>query len=217
MDKNADRLALLEEIEKTMDDYGTSPETPDRGNSYQTNNLDTFTENSRRMLNSEGAEQRDLESLQNWLDGNACLARQESAYLDAPLDMVSLAPCKDSAVSQLEVWVENKLIRFYQNFRNNPQHNLSVDPNVYLYSGHLIRRIARAFLLVLITALLLLPVVICNLISGTSVRIVIIMFSTITYLSILSGLTRSRTMELVLAGATYTTVLIVFVSGSNGM
>lgn len=128
MDKNADRLALLEEIEKTMDDYGTSPETPDRGNSYQTNNLDTFTENSRRMLNSEGAEQRDLESLQNWLDGNACLARQESAYLDAPLDMVSLAPCKDSAVSQLEVWVENKLIRFYQNFRNVWTHSLSIRP-----------------------------------------------------------------------------------------
>jgi hypothetical protein len=80
--------------------------------------------------------------------------------------------------------------------------DLSVDPNVYLYSGRLIKRIARVILLSLITSLLLMPVVICNVTSTISIRIVIIMISTIVYLSILAELTRSRTMELVLAGAT---------------
>lgn len=73
---------------------------------------------------------------------------------------------------------------------------------MYLYSGRLIERIARVLLLSLITSLLLMPVIICNMTDTTSIRIVIVMVSTIVYLSILAELTRSRTMELVLAGAT---------------
>jgi hypothetical protein len=46
------------------------------------------------------------------------------------------------------------------------------------------------------------PIIVCNIISSFSIRIVIIIVSTIFYLLILSGLTKSRTMELVLAGAT---------------
>jgi uncharacterized membrane protein YhaH (DUF805 family) len=71
-----------------------------------------------------------------------------------------------------------------------------------LYSGALIKRAARAVLLSLITALLLMPVAICNITNKTSVRIVVVMISTIVYLVVLSELTKSRTMELVLAGAT---------------
>ena len=87
-------------------------------------------------------------------------------------------------------------------------YDLSVDPNVYLYSGRLIKRIARAILLSLITSLLLMPVVICNITSTGSIRIVIVMMFTVVYLSILSELTRSKTMELVLAGATYVSATI---------
>jgi hypothetical protein len=80
---------------------------------------------------------------------------------------------------------------------------MSDDPNVYIYSGPLIQSIAKALLLLLITLLLLMPVVVCNIISTTSVRIVVVMVSTVSYLLVLSVLTKSRTMELVLAGATY--------------
>lgn len=84
----------------------------------------------------------------------------------------------------------------------NHFHGLSNDANVYLYSGHLIKRVAKALLLFLITLLLLMPVVICNIIGAISIRIVVVMASTISYLLILSGLTESKTMELILAGAT---------------
>lgn len=57
-------------------------------------------------------------------------------------------------------------------------------------------------LLFLITLLLLMPVVICNIINTISVRIVIVMISTVSYLLILSGLTKLRTTELMLAAAT---------------
>ena len=69
------------------------------------------------MLSFGPAQQRDVESLQNWLDGTGCLAREETAYLTHDRELVSLAPPCDSAVSQLEVWVEDKLIRFCSGFR----------------------------------------------------------------------------------------------------
>lgn len=91
----------------------------------------------------------------------------------------------------------------YTNKKNQNRHyNLPVDPNIYLYSGRLIKRIACVMLLSLITSLLLMPVVICNITSAISVRIVIIVISTMSYLSILAELTQSKTMELVVAGAT---------------
>ena len=79
---------------------------------------------------------------------------------------------------------------------------MSTDPNVYLYFGPMIKQTARALLLFLVTCLLLIPVVICNIISTTSIRIVVVMLSTISYLFILSELTHSKTIELILAGAT---------------
>ena len=69
------------------------------------------------MLSLSPAEQRDVESLQNWLDGNGCLAKEESAYLTHYGELVSLAPTRDSAILQLETWVETRLIRFWRNFR----------------------------------------------------------------------------------------------------
>lgn len=80
---------------------------------------------------------------------------------------------------------------------------MSNDPNVYIYPGRLIQRIAKAILLFFITLLLLAPVVICNIIKTPLVRILVVMVSTITYLIVISAFTKSRTIELVLAGATY--------------
>ena len=57
-----------------------------------------------------------MESLQNWLSGTGCLAREETAYLEHR-ELVSLAPAGDGAMVQLEAWVETQLIRFYSGFR----------------------------------------------------------------------------------------------------
>ncbi|KAF3032014.1 hypothetical protein E8E11_000637 [Didymella keratinophila] len=104
---------------------------------------------------------------------------------------------------------------FYRGFRKASDYDLPKDPNVYLYTGHLIKRTARVLLLSLITSLLLMPVVICNLIDTTSVRIGIVLVFTIIYLTVLAELMQPKTMELVVAGATYATILIVFVSGTD--
>lgn len=86
---------------------------------------------------------------------------------------------------QLEAWVENKVIRFWPSFQKvrtglrhlirltitlNHIHNVSKDPNVYIYSGARIQHTARVVLLLLIILLLLVPVVVCNIVSTTSGR-----------------------------------------------
>ncbi|KAI1376850.1 hypothetical protein F4677DRAFT_76026 [Hypoxylon crocopeplum] len=196
-DRNPDRIALLSEIESSLGDY------------------DQFVERTSRMLSYGHAQRRDRESLHNWLGGTGSLARDETAYLTHRHELVSLAPTGDAAVSQLETWVEDKLIHF--GFLQSRLHASSADSNVFCHSGSLIKQLAKSLLLVLITLLLMMPIIICNILTTTTARIVIVMASTITYLLILSGLTRSKTMELILAGATYATVLIVFVSGTSGI
>ncbi|KAH8158977.1 hypothetical protein CIB48_g9271 [Xylaria polymorpha] len=129
------------------------------------------------MLSLAPGQERDVESLQNWLGGTGCLAREETEYLTSQ-ELMSLAPTSDSALTQFETWVEGKFIQFYTGFR-------------------------KSFVSVLDPLLLLTPVVICNIISTISGRIVIVIASTVFYLVILSGLTKSRTMELTVAGATY--------------
>lgn len=57
-------------------------------------------------------------------------------------------------------------------------------------------------MLFLITFLLLTPVVICILVDNTPARILIIITSTALYLMALSRLTRTKMLELTLAGAT---------------
>jgi hypothetical protein len=80
--------------------------------------IDQFAERTHRMLSYGCAQQRDVKSLQNWLDGTGCLAREEAAYLTHQKELASLAPVTDSAVTQLEAWVEDKLVRFYIGFRS---------------------------------------------------------------------------------------------------
>lgn len=80
--------------------------------------VDNFIERTRRVLDWKSAEQRDIRSLRNWLDGTGCIAREEEAYLGHTNDLCSLAPVNDHALRQIEHWVEEKLIRFYHGFRN---------------------------------------------------------------------------------------------------
>ncbi|KAI1204900.1 uncharacterized protein F4807DRAFT_445525 [Annulohypoxylon truncatum] len=196
-DRNADRLSTLSEIEAALIDY------------------DQLIEHTNRILNLQLTERRDIESLQNWVDATGCLSKDETAYLSYPNELVCLVPVLDSVARQFETWVEDKLVRYLHCFRRNRFHDLSSDPNVYIYTGLLIRRTAKALLVVLTTLLLMLPVVICNVISIISVRITVIVLATVSYLLILSYLVKSRTMELILGGATYATILIVFVSGTT--
>lgn len=70
------------------------------------------------MLRLQPAERRDVASLQNWVEATGCLAREETGYLTYRSDLASLAPVVDSAVLQLETWVTDKLVQYWQGFRS---------------------------------------------------------------------------------------------------
>ena len=79
---------------------------------------DDFAERTHKILSLPSAECRDVKSLQTWLDGNRCLAREETAYLAQDNELFSLAPVTDRGITTLEAWVEDKLIRYYGGFRS---------------------------------------------------------------------------------------------------
>jgi hypothetical protein len=66
----------------------------------------------------------------------------------------------------------------------------------------LVPRVAKAVLFLLIVLPLLMPLVLCNTTTSISIRLVIIMVSIFAYLLIASGLTKSRTIELIATAAT---------------
>ncbi|KAI1128943.1 hypothetical protein F5Y10DRAFT_291580 [Nemania abortiva] len=196
-DKNTSRVAILNELESHLADY------------------DSLLERSHRILSLNRASSRDLLSLQHWVKGNSCLNRAETAYLEKEREMINLSPSSDSAMNKLEDWTEDQFIRHYARFREIDLHEASTDPRVYIYSGPLIHRTAQTLMLLLITSLLLVPVVICVLVDSKPARIFIIIISTAIYLSILSHLTKSKMIELILAAATFATILTVFISNTD--
>ncbi|KAF5639372.1 hypothetical protein F52700_4224 [Fusarium sp. NRRL 52700] len=196
IDRNAERLSVLSRIESALVDY------------------DSFIDKTNLALTLSDAESRDVQSLRNWVEGNGCLAGNETSYLEHHRDLVSLVPTLDNAVKGFESWIEERLVQFLPKFRENDRF-VSCDPNVHIYNGPFVGRVAKGLLICLVTLLLLLPIVVCNVVSTAAVRIFIVMVSTIVYLLVLSGLTRAKTTELVVAGTTYATVLIVFVSGTS--
>jgi hypothetical protein len=76
-----------------------------------------LTDRIHHTLQFEPAQERDIRSVENWVDGTGCLDRQETAYLSVHRDLIQLAPSADSAITKLESWVEDALIRFYKSFR----------------------------------------------------------------------------------------------------
>ncbi|KAL4906197.1 hypothetical protein BDW74DRAFT_151477 [Aspergillus multicolor] len=85
-DRNSDRRALMSEIEVCLADYGQ------------------FIHRTNRTLSLDTPAHRDIEALNNWVDGNATITTAETAYLKPAYerDLLSLAPSRDSAIVQLE-------------------------------------------------------------------------------------------------------------------
>ncbi|KAI0902833.1 hypothetical protein F4823DRAFT_637782 [Ustulina deusta] len=183
-DTNSERKSVLSQIESAIADYNS------------------FIERTHQVLSLSPASPRDNASLTNWLNGTNCVSRQETEYLGYKEDLISLTGPGDRATSQLEVWIEDKFIDYYPRFRTLPSHNFSTDANVFIYSGSLIKRTAKIFLLLLISFLLLLPVSVFTTTTSMVARLFIIILSTALYLIILSALTKARTFELILARET---------------
>ncbi|KAI1504694.1 hypothetical protein F5X99DRAFT_370710 [Biscogniauxia marginata] len=196
-DTNNERSSVLSEIDKALADY------------------DALIERNRRMLSFETATNRDVANLQNWIDGNGCIAREETAYLEQGEDLLTVASPNDSAIIWLGLLVEKGRVYLRERFGQHPRLDVSRDPNVHIFPPSSTVRAAQILITPFIVFLLLVPVIICYFVKYLPARLFVIITATAGFIAVLSSLTRARTAELAVAGATYTTVLIVFISNTN--
>ncbi|RYP68848.1 hypothetical protein DL771_006466 [Monosporascus sp. 5C6A] len=185
-DDNPQRRTILAEIDTALADY------------------DAFIERTNRILAFEAPEQRHVTNLRNWTDGNRCIARAETKYL-YECDLLKAASHNDNALAWLETLVVDAFVWIRRLFRKRERDGsaISRDPYVHIFSKSAISRTSRILMIPFVTALLLTPVVICNSLNTLIIRLIVIIISTSSFISVLSGLTKARTTELVLAGATW--------------
>ncbi|PVH92912.1 hypothetical protein DM02DRAFT_677192 [Periconia macrospinosa] len=193
-------------------------------------NTNAMVERNNKMLTCVPASSRNILSLQNWVNGNACLAREETAYLTYLNDLVSVTSSGDDMADIFKAWIEDKLVglcRIFSKVRicnsylkvwakndKDPQ-DISRDSNVYVFSGSFAAKAARALIASILILFLLAPAIICNSINGLTHRTIVVVTATILVVAALSSLTKARTVEIFIAGTTYATVLVVFISGTN--
>ncbi|EXA44297.1 hypothetical protein FOVG_05769 [Fusarium oxysporum f. sp. pisi HDV247] len=192
-DRNSDRSVITTKLRSALSAY------------------DELLEGSQRSLKYESPHEKYVSSLQRWLSGNSCIARSETKFLKNSDDLLSLCPREDGIVAWLERNVCDKVVRRF----SRSSENISNDPHVQIFSRSSTMRVARAILSPLIVFLLLAPVVICNMIDSQPARLAIMIISTAAFVCCMSLLTNAKTVELAVAGATYTTVMIVFVSNTD--
>ena len=100
-----------------LTEYGSLYSVKYKWLSLTINNADAMIERNQKMLSYRAAELREVLSLQNWVNSNACLARAETAYLTRYNELLSVAPSRDGVSEQMEGWVEDKLMRFCKTFQ----------------------------------------------------------------------------------------------------
>ncbi|KAI1074283.1 hypothetical protein F5B20DRAFT_574195 [Whalleya microplaca] len=209
-DNNMERQLVLSEINDALADYGTW--ICDKNLARLTDdNIDQLIERNHRVHSLEPARARSISNLQNWIDGTGCIAREETAYLGHSEELISIANSDDSAMVWLETLIEDGLNRLPKQGRLG----ISRDPNVHILPKLVIARRARGLMTPVIVVLLLVPIIVCNCLTSLTARLGTIIIATIIFVFVLSSSTRAKAVELVMAGATYTTVLVVFITSSN--
>ena len=69
------------------------------------------------MLKMPSGSKKDITNLKNWVEGNGCISRAETQYLEHASDLFSTARDEDDALARLEPRVEDILIFLHRLFR----------------------------------------------------------------------------------------------------
>lgn len=80
--------------------------------------------------------------------------------------------------------------------------SVSRDPKVFIYPGSLLRRISQIIVALLIVSLLLLPVITITALKSGMLRITVAIVASAIFIITLSALTKAKTSEMFVAGAT---------------
>ncbi|CZR56216.1 uncharacterized protein PAC_06104 [Phialocephala subalpina] len=166
------------------------------------------------MLSYQVPKRRDVKNLTNWIENSANLATDETAYLSKS-DLLSVGTPSDEPLAQVELFLEKVIMFCYRIFKKRPKIDLSRDPNVFIFSSPLLKRITRSLIAWIVVLILLIPVIIINAVSKVAIRMGVIVVASAVVIMTLALMTKVKTWEMFLGGATYATVLVVFVPGST--
>ena len=90
---------------------------------------DELVERSARVARFTQAQRRDFEGLKKWVDGNGCIAKEESRYLGHEKDLFTLSSEDEDPLSRLERSVEDALVPFFKTYckvsQRSPLHSVS--------------------------------------------------------------------------------------------
>lgn len=174
---------------------------------------DNLLAGQRRVLDFQAAPQRALSSVRNWVDGNGCIARDETAYLGTFDDLLSIASPSDHATSWIEALVEDGSIflgRRFRRFIDGPMASSvqsvrlgpSRDPLVHIFPSSSLTKLVRICVAVLVTSMLLTPVILCHSLSSAPARLVVVLLAATIFIGTVSSFTHARMLELLVVGAT---------------
>ncbi|KAF2812973.1 uncharacterized protein BDZ99DRAFT_568247 [Mytilinidion resinicola] len=204
-DRNPDRQEVLQKLGTALGEY------------------DLMMEQSRRILSFPQATSRDMVSLKNWIEGVGSISSYETAYLGHSADQVNITGSADDAVTSIEATVEACLLGITYFPRQNlsnllPRYKspITKDRNMFIL-GPGFRMFSRVLTTWVAAIILLVPVIILYLVASPRARLVVIALTTGFFLSLVSVYTKARTIEVIVAGASYAAVLVVFKSSNNGM
>lgn len=190
----------------------------------------------------------DVRSVQRWIEGKACIAREETAYLNYTHDLMRAVNLQDNCIGRLEPVLERIVISMYKllgkvKFTNlfsmsntivsmyglvirfktsqicsqartraamtdypvpqRPSMASSRDKDIYALPTSHLNRAARSLVAWLIVLLLLAPVAIISAIHSGGLRMLVVVIASAFFITVLSALTRAKTGEMFVAGATY--------------
>ena len=78
-----------------------------------------------------------------------------------------------------------------------------------------IRKFARSLIVVITIIVLLTPLIVLNVVTSTILRFIVVFVSAALFVSAITVFSKLSMAEIFAAGATYSAVLVVFVSGSS--
>lgn len=77
---------------------------------------DELVERSARVASYTQTQERDVEGLRKWVDGNGCIAKEESRYLGHGKDLFTFSSEDEDPLSRLERSVEDALVSFFRGY-----------------------------------------------------------------------------------------------------
>ncbi|KAJ5025054.1 hypothetical protein J3E73DRAFT_192415, partial [Bipolaris maydis] len=197
-DKNEERKNIMKEIDTALESY------------------DQLVKRNSEILCMEAAKPRDITNIRNWVNETGCITKSEMDYLNSPMDLMSVgASTTDGALSQLKDPVEDLVKCYIDHDVQGLRSKVSQDPRIFILLEGWANAISRLIMSCLLGLAIIVPVIVVERINKLVPRIVASFFGTTAFIALLSFVTKAKTVEMFIAGATYATVLTVFISGDG--